>query len=98
MATSQRIHWKLPATSPHSSETVMRFYNQQHRFYSGVDLHARTLSGLLFCGDRGKPMHGKRLTQVQRGKKYHYDRYTCSSFGKCGRKGNEGGCYSNAID
>ena len=22
----------------------MRFYNQQHRFYGGVDLHARTLS------------------------------------------------------
>ena len=22
----------------------MRFYNQQHRFYAGVDLHARTLS------------------------------------------------------
>src|SRR6266487_1665549 len=29
--------------SPHS-ETMMRFYNQQHRFYGGVDLHARTLS------------------------------------------------------
>src|SRR5262249_36956993 len=29
---------------PHSSETMMRFYNQQHRFYCGVDLHARTLS------------------------------------------------------
>src|SRR5215469_18884694 len=26
------------------SETMMRFYNQQHRFYCGVDLHARTLS------------------------------------------------------
>jgi hypothetical protein len=25
---------------------MMRFYNQQHRFYCGVDLHARTLS---FC-------------------------------------------------
>ncbi len=23
---------------------MMRFYNQQHRFYCGVDLHARTLS------------------------------------------------------
>jgi hypothetical protein len=22
----------------------MRFYNQQHRFYGGIDLHARTLS------------------------------------------------------
>src|SRR5262249_30617042 len=25
-------------------ETMMRFYNQQHRFYCGVDLHARTLA------------------------------------------------------
>src|SRR5262249_50575452 len=30
--------------SPYSAETMMRFYNQQHRFYCGVDLHARTLS------------------------------------------------------
>src|SRR5262249_38593996 len=30
--------------SPPSSETMMRFYNQQHGFYCGVDLHARTLS------------------------------------------------------
>src|SRR5829696_9001971 len=30
--------------TPQSSETMMRFYNQQHRFYCGVDLHARTLS------------------------------------------------------
>src|SRR5881398_1574002 len=29
---------------PLASETMMRFYNQQHRFYCGVDLHARTLS------------------------------------------------------
>src|SRR6266511_2030758 len=28
----------------HSSETMMRFYVQQHRFYCGVDLHARTLA------------------------------------------------------
>src|SRR5262249_15479681 len=26
------------------SETMMRFYNGQHRFYCGVDLHTRTLS------------------------------------------------------
>src|SRR3954468_20598430 len=24
-------------------ETMMRFYDQQHRFYAGVDLHARTM-------------------------------------------------------
>src|SRR5262249_11924123 len=27
---------------------MMRFYNQQHRFYCGVDLHARTLSLCIF--------------------------------------------------
>src|SRR5438874_2501474 len=29
---------------PNPSETMMRFYNQQHQFYAGVDLHARTIS------------------------------------------------------
>src|SRR5947207_3665434 len=29
---------------PLDSETMMRFYNRQHRFYCGIDLHARTLS------------------------------------------------------
>src|SRR5262245_49562892 len=56
MASSQRVHWKLPATSPHSSETMMRFYNQQHRFYCGVDLHARTLSLCVLDG-RGAVVH-----------------------------------------
>ena len=28
----------------------MRFYNQQHRFYCGVDLHARTLSLCILDG------------------------------------------------
>jgi hypothetical protein len=27
----------------HRKETMMRFYTEQHRFYSGVDLHARTV-------------------------------------------------------
>jgi transposase len=27
-----------------TKETMMRYYNQQHRFYCGVDLHARTLA------------------------------------------------------
>src|SRR5262245_42697176 len=26
-----------------TTEYAMRFYNQQHRFYCGVDLHARTM-------------------------------------------------------
>src|SRR3954452_6808101 len=28
---------------PGPREYAMRFYNQQHRFYCGVDLHARTM-------------------------------------------------------
>src|SRR5262249_26035179 len=35
---------KCSATSTPYSETMMRFYNQQHRFYCGIDLHARTLA------------------------------------------------------
>src|SRR5438105_3068219 len=27
-----------------TKETMMRFYNRQHRFYCGIDLHARTLA------------------------------------------------------
>src|SRR5436305_14639019 len=30
--------------SPHSSETMMRFYTQAHQFYCGIDIHARTLT------------------------------------------------------
>ena len=28
----------------HPKETMMKFYTQQHRFYCGIDLHARTIS------------------------------------------------------
>src|SRR5215471_18695534 len=44
MASSHRAYLKCSATSTPHSETMMRFYNHQHRFYCGVDLHARTLS------------------------------------------------------
>src|SRR5436190_22683433 len=44
---------------PHSSETMMRFYNQPHQFYGGVDLHARTLS-LCILDDQGR----KRLERT----------------------------------
>src|SRR5262245_61544736 len=44
---------------PLFSETMMRFYNQQHRFYCGVDLHARTLS-LCVLDDQG----AKRLERT----------------------------------
>src|SRR5207253_3935121 len=32
-----------PAQGPSYWEATMRFYTQQHRFYAGIDLHARTL-------------------------------------------------------
>jgi len=48
----------------------MRFYNQQHRFYAGIDLHARTLhlcvldaTGTVVC-DRNLPCHFGTLLQV----------------------------------
>src|SRR5205809_6478387 len=43
--------------SPSYSETMMRFYNQQHRFYCGVDLHARTLSLCIFDADGSTVFH-----------------------------------------
>ena len=45
MASVQRVCWKLPNTqrTPSYWETMMRFYSTQHRFYAGIDLHARTM-------------------------------------------------------
>ena len=40
---------------------MMRFYNQQHRFYCGVDLHARTLS-LCILDDKGTIFLQKTIT------------------------------------
>jgi hypothetical protein len=37
----------------HPKETMMRFYNQPHRFYCGVDLHARTMY-LCILDDQGR--------------------------------------------
>jgi transposase len=37
---------------------MMRFYNQQHRFYCGVDLHARTLSLCILDADGATAFHG----------------------------------------
>jgi hypothetical protein len=31
-------------TPAHPKQSMMRFYWQQHRFYGGIDLHARTIS------------------------------------------------------
>ena len=35
----------------------MRFYNQQHRFYCGVDLHARTLAVCILDSDGATVFH-----------------------------------------
>src|SRR5262245_56387706 len=59
MASSQRVHWSYQQPVTPSSETMMRFYTQQHRFYAGVDLHARTLS-LCVLDDQGN----KRLERT----------------------------------
>src|SRR5262249_58054025 len=45
---------------PYSSETKMRFYNQPHRFYCGVDLHARTLA-LHILDAQGETVFAKTL-------------------------------------
>src|SRR5206468_11706962 len=34
---------RAPADPPLGGHEIMRFYTQQHRFYAGGDLHARTL-------------------------------------------------------
>ena len=39
----------------HRKETVMRFYQQQHPFYCGVDLHARTMY-LCILDHAGQPL------------------------------------------
>src|SRR6476660_8385009 len=44
MASFRRVRCKLPQPArPSYSEATMRFYTQPHRFYAGIDLHARTL-------------------------------------------------------
>src|SRR5271169_5777463 len=52
------------------SETMMRFYTQQHRFYAGIDLHARSLhlcvldhNGAVLL-DRGLPCHFPTLLEA----------------------------------
>src|SRR5262245_48160810 len=37
---------------------MMRFYSQQHRFYGGVDLHARTLAVCILDADGTAVLHG----------------------------------------
>src|SRR5262249_21344633 len=44
----------------HLRSNAMRFYNQQHRFYCGVDLHARTMY-LCILDDAGRVVYDKNL-------------------------------------
>src|SRR5207249_9026717 len=46
---------------PGPREFAMRFYTQQHRFYGGVDLHARTMY-LCLLDDAGQVVYDKNLT------------------------------------
>ena len=39
----------------HRKETMMRFYQQEHRFYCGVDLHARCMN-LCILDHTGQPL------------------------------------------
>jgi hypothetical protein len=46
---------------------MMRFYNQQHRFYCGVDLHARSLY-VHVCDPAGTPrLHADDRRTLARG-------------------------------
>src|SRR5207244_2479558 len=45
---------------PVPREFAMRFYNQPHRFYCGVDLHARTMY-LCILDDAGQVLYDKNL-------------------------------------
>ena len=40
----------------------MRFYNQAHRYYAGVDLHARTLYACILDGDGEVLVHRQAPT------------------------------------
>src|SRR5215475_1953219 len=52
-----------PGSGAHPTrETAMRFYHQSHRFYCGVDLHARTMS--LDILDQGSPAERVRFWGV----------------------------------
>jgi hypothetical protein len=51
-------------------ETIMRFYNRQHRFYAGIDLHARLMHVCVLDAagtvvyDRSLPCHFPTLLQA----------------------------------
>src|SRR5262245_18327503 len=42
---------------PSSTEATMRFYSQQHRFYCGVDLHARSMHVCIVAADGQTQVH-----------------------------------------
>jgi hypothetical protein len=41
-------------------ETIRRFYNQQHRFYCGIDLHARSMH-VCILNQKGRVVPDKNL-------------------------------------
>jgi hypothetical protein len=62
MASVRRLCWKLPHTQRTSSywETILRFYQGQHRFYCGIDLHARSMH-VCILEEAGKIVFDKNL-------------------------------------
>src|SRR6516165_7323563 len=77
-ALSQRGIFRKAAPSNHDAgsgptqpkESMMRFYNQQHRFYAGIDWHARTMRVCVLDAagtvvyDRNLPCHFETLLQA----------------------------------
>jgi transposase len=60
-----------PGSGPaQPKETILRFYNQPHRFYAGIDLHARTMHVCILDSagstvyDRNLPCHFETLLQA----------------------------------
>src|SRR5258708_21639106 len=51
---------RAQAPDPCPGGPCMRFYNQQHRFYCGVDLHARTMY-LCILNEAGQVVYNKNL-------------------------------------
>ena len=49
----------------------MKFYNQQHNYYCGIDLHARKMF-VCILDQKGKTICGKTGTKIQQGQSPGY--------------------------
>ena len=55
--TSLKLKWFSGFGTPNSRRPMMRFYLEQHPFYCGVDLHAKTLHACVIDQDGKKLLH-----------------------------------------